>query len=104
MPQNASKTARSIRIPHLANILSARDLAENAGPGVQLTNKAFKERSESMQNDPGFMKLSSRYNSDSDFRGRVNDSLTADGSGMGLKMAYHNINKEEPAVEQTMTL
>lgn len=89
---------------HLANILSARDIAENAGPGVQLTNKAFRERSQAMQNDEGFMKLSTRYNSDSSFRGRVNESLTADGSGMGLKMAYHNINKEAPAVEASMGL
>ena len=95
-PQSSAK--------HLANVLSARDLAENAGPGVQLTNKAFRERSDAMQNDEGFMKLSAKYTGDSSFRERINDSLSADGSGMGLKIAYHNISKEAPAVEQSMSL
>ena len=73
---------------HLANVLAARELALNATGEEQITNAAFRERAERLQQDPAFQRMAERYMRDPAYRESMNRSLRQDGTARDLAAQY----------------
>ena len=76
----------------LAGILAARQMAATADPAQNITNGAFRAKTEEIRSSAGFAALASRYQNDRHFRDRINDGLEKGDGGKTLEQEYQRIN------------
>lgn len=79
----------------LASILAAREMAANASATQDITNGAFKAKTEEIRSSPDFVALASRYQEDPSLRARINDGLNKGDGGKALEQEYQKIKTPE---------
>jgi len=89
-------------VDHLANVLSAREIAVSASAQSQITNKAFQQKAETLKNDPSFADLASRYLKEPAFQTRINHSLQENNAAMDLEKAYEETKNPVKTPEEAL--
>ena len=92
---SAAKDKSGASVDKLAGILAAREMAMNASASQNITNGAFKVRTEQIKSSSSFSALAARYENDQSFRDQINDGLTKGDGGKKLEEEYQKINSPE---------
>ena len=87
-------------VEKLAVILAAREMAVNAGASQEITNGAFKAKTEEIRSSPGFSALAAQYRRDPALRNRINAGLINGDGGKALEQEYQKVNA--PQKEKTL--
>lgn len=85
----------SISPDKLAVILAAREMAVNANAAQNITNGAFKAKTEEIQNSPAFVTLATRYREDPSLQAKINNGLIKGDGGNALEQEYQKIKTPE---------
>ena len=84
----------------LAVILAAREMASNTSACQNITNSAFKVKTEQIRSSASFTALASQYQKDPAMRSRINNGLANGDGGKALEQEYQKINA--PQKEKTV--
>ena len=87
-------------VDKLAIILAAREMATSASASQNITNGAFKAKTEQIRSSPGFAALAAQYRQDPALRHRINAGLTNGDGGKALEQEYKKVNA--PQKEKTV--
>ena len=98
---STAKDKSGASVDKLAGILAAREMALSADASQNISNSAFKARTEQIRSSAGFAALASRYENDQAFRDRINDGLNKADGGRALEQEYQKV-QTAPEKEQTV--
>jgi len=77
-----------VSVEKLAVILAAREMAVNASASQEISNSAFRVKTEQIRSSPGFTALAEQYRKDPSMRNRINEGLTKGDGGKALEQEY----------------
>lgn len=98
---SGAKEQGGASVEKLAVILAAREMAVNASATQNITNGAFRVKTEQIRSSPGFSALAAQYRQDPALRHRINAGLTNGDGGKALEQEYKKVNasQKEKTVE-----
>ena len=97
---SGAKEQGGASVEKLAVILAAREMAVNASATQNITNGAFRVKTEQIRSSPGFSALAAQYRQDPALRHRINAGLTNGDGGKALEQEYKKVNA--PQKEKTV--
>ena len=80
-----------VSVEKLAVILAAREMAVNASASQEISNSAFRVKTEQIRSSPGFTALAEQYRKDPSMRNRINEGLTKGDGGKALEQEYQKV-------------
>ena len=90
-----AKDGSGASVDKLATILAARSMAASADTDQNITNSAFKAKTEEIRSSAAFAALASQYQSDRSFRDRINEGLEKGDGGKALEQEYQKMNSPQ---------
>ncbi len=87
-------------VDKLAEILAARQMAAQSGPGQRITNGEFKAKAQQIKSSPEFADFANRYQKDPMLREKVNTGLFKGDAGKTLEQEVQSVKPAPEAAKE----